>query len=235
MKAFFIDIDNTLLDFDEYVRTTMAQGFAHFGLPAYQPEMYRTFTTENNKLWRQIEEGTLTFEELQRVRWNNIFAALGFCFDGITFERYFREALHQSAIPVPGAMELLRSLSGHTVLCVASNGPYGQQLRRLELAGMKSFFDYFFISEHAGAAKPASAFFDYAFRELNRGREMPISPQQTVIIGDSLTSDMAGGRGCGMKTCYYRRPDAPAATAAVDHTVTDLRQIPPLFGIPLRQ
>mgnify|MGYP000682470637 FL=1 len=77
MKAIFIDIDNTLLDFDEYVRTTMAEGFAHFGLPAYQPEMYHVFTTENNKLWRQIEEGTLTFEELQKVRWNRIFAASG--------------------------------------------------------------------------------------------------------------------------------------------------------------
>lgn len=59
MKAIFIDIDNTLLDFDAYVRTTMEQGFAHFGLPAYHPEMYHTFTAENNKLWRQIEEGTL--------------------------------------------------------------------------------------------------------------------------------------------------------------------------------
>ena len=35
MKAIFIDIDNTLLDFDAYVRTTMERGFAHFGLPAY--------------------------------------------------------------------------------------------------------------------------------------------------------------------------------------------------------
>ena len=34
MKAIFIDIDNTLLDFDAYVRTTMERGFAHFGLPA---------------------------------------------------------------------------------------------------------------------------------------------------------------------------------------------------------
>ena len=66
MKAIFIDIDNTLLDFDAYVRTTMEQGFAHFGLPAYHPEMYHTFTAENNKLWRQIEEGTLTFAELQK-------------------------------------------------------------------------------------------------------------------------------------------------------------------------
>lgn len=229
MKAIFIDIDNTLLDFDAYVRTTMEQGFAHFGLPAYRPEMYHTFTAENNKLWRQIEEGTLTFAELQKIRWNNVFAALGIHFDGPAFEHYFRAALHESAIPVPGAMELLQSLSGRALLCVASNGPYEQQLHRLEIGGMKPYFDYFFISEHAGAAKPAPAFFDYAFRELNENRSVPILPQETLIIGDSLSSDIAGGLQYGMKTCYYRRLGAPAAPTGVDDTVTDLRQIPALF------
>ena len=123
MKAIFIDIDNTLLDFDEYVRTTMAEGFAHFGLPAYRPEMYHTFTAENNKLWRRIEEGTLTFEELQKIRWSRIFDALGIAFDGPTFEHYFRTAIYDSAIPVPGAVPLLQSLSRHSILCAASNGP----------------------------------------------------------------------------------------------------------------
>ena len=229
MKAIFIDIDNTLLDFDAYVRTTMEQGFAHFGLPAYRPEMYHTFTAENNKLWRQIEEGTLTFAELQKIRWNNVFTALGIHFDGPAFEHYFRAALHESAIPVPGAMELLQSFSGRALLCVASNGPYEQQLHRLEIGGMRPYFDYFFISEHAGAAKPAPAFFDYAFRELNENRSVPILPQETLIIGDSLSSDIAGGLQYGMKTCYYRRPGAPAAPAGVDYTVTALSRIPALL------
>ena len=157
MKAIFIDIDNTLLDFDEYVRTTMAEGFAHFGLPAYRPEMYHTFTTENNKLWRRIEEGTLTFEELQKIRWSRIFDALGIAFDGPTFEHYFRTAIYDSAIPVPGAVPLLQSLSRHSILCAASNGPYEQQLHRLELGGMKQYFTHFFISQRIGAAKPAAA------------------------------------------------------------------------------
>ena len=98
-----------------------------------------------------------------------------------------------------------------------------------EIGGMKPYFDYFFISEHAGAAKPAPAFFDYAFRELNENRSVPILPQETLIIGDSLSSDIAGGLQYGMKTCYYRRPGAPAAPTGVDDTVTDLRQIPALF------
>ena len=57
MKLILIDIDNTLLDFDAYIRQTMEEGFAHFGLRPYEPWMYDVFHRENNKLWRQIEEG----------------------------------------------------------------------------------------------------------------------------------------------------------------------------------
>ena len=39
MPVIFIDIDNTLLDFDAYIRQTMAEGFAHFGLHPYEPYM----------------------------------------------------------------------------------------------------------------------------------------------------------------------------------------------------
>ena len=56
----------------------------------------------------------------------------------------------------------------------------------------------------------------------------PADPERTLIIGDSLTSDMAGGRQYGMKTCYYRRPGAPEG-ADVTWQVTDLRQIPVLL------
>lgn len=229
MKLILIDIDNTLLDFDAYIRQTMEEGFAHFGLRPYEPWMYAVFHRENNKLWRQLEQGTLTFSELERIRWNIVFAALDIRFDGPTFERYFRAAIYDSAIPVDGARELLAGLRGRYTLAAASNGPYEQQLHRLALAGMKDCFTYFFISERIGASKPSPLFFDAAFREVNEGREVPVTAAEAAIIGDSLTSDMAGGRGYGMKTVYYRRPGAAPANDSVDVTVEELRAIPALL------
>ena len=58
IKAIFLDIDNTLLSFNSYVRHMMAQGFAHFGLKPYEPYMYDIFHEENIALWQRIEEGT---------------------------------------------------------------------------------------------------------------------------------------------------------------------------------
>lgn len=158
MQMIFIDIDNTLLDFDAYIRQTMREGFAHFELKPYEPYMEAVFHRENGKLWRQIEQGTLTFRELEEIRWNNVFRALNIDFDGQVFEKYFRAALYDSAIPVDGAMELLEALHGKYPLAVASNGPYDQQLHRLELAGMKRYFDWFFVSERLGASKPPAVF-----------------------------------------------------------------------------
>ena len=125
-------------------------------------------------------------------------------------------------------MALLKALHGRNHQAVASNGPNDQQLHRLELAGKKRKIDRFFVSERLGAPKPARAFFDVAFAALYDVRETAVMPADCVIIGDSLTSDMTGGRQYGMKTCFYRRPGAAEGTN-VTWQVTDLRQIPALL------
>lgn len=225
MKVIFIDIDNTLLSFSEYVKHTMQTGFEHFGLKRYEPYMYDIFTEENNKLWHGIEQGTLVFPELEKVRWNIIFARLGIDFDGTVFEKYFRRALYDSAIPMPYADEMLRYLSGKYTLCAASNGPYEQQVHRLEVAGMKRYFDYIFISEKLGASKPSEEFFKRAFAELNSGREEVIMPADTIIIGDSLTSDIDGGRNYGMKTCFYNVGGVQSDSIKADYVIDELNEV----------
>lgn len=205
MKVIFIDIDNTLLSFDAYVKHTMKEGFETFGLKPYESWMFETFTKVNNGLWQQIEQGTLTFQELEKIRWNRVFEALRIAFDGVVFEKYFREALYESAIPEEGAYELLEHLHGKYLLCAASNGPYQQQVHRLEIADMKKYFTHLFVSEKIGISKPATEFFDRAFQIVNEGEKEPVLPEECMMIGDSLTSDIEGGQMYGMKTCFYRR------------------------------
>ncbi len=205
IKAVFIDVDNTLLSFTGYVKQAMKEGFARYGLRPYEESMYGTFEMINNGLWEQIEQGTLTFEELMKIRWNRIFDALGISFDGPVFEQFFREALYDSAIPEPGAFDLLDYLKGRYVLCAASNGPYEQQIHRLKIAGMYEHFAHCFISEKVGAQKPGKAFFDHCFHILRENDLPGLHPEETMIIGDSMTSDIAGGTAYGMHTCLYLR------------------------------
>lgn len=225
IKAVFIDIDNTLLDFDGYVRQTMKDGFEIFSLKHYEPYMYDVFTKINNALWKEIERGELTFAELENIRWNKIFEALGIDFDGTVFEDYFRKALNESAIPENGAYELLKYLSEKYIVCAASNGPFLQQTHRLELADMAKYFDYIFISEQVGVSKPSHGFFDYAFSRLNKENGKPMLPHETIIIGDSLSSDIAGGKDYGMKTCYYNKNRCSVSPETADFVISELADI----------
>ena len=113
----------------------MEEIFREAGLP-YAPEMFAVFQVENDKLWARIERGELTIAGLRDVRWQTILARLGLEADGAAMEDAFRVRLHESAVPVDGASDVLAQLYGKYRLCAASNGPYTQQVNRLRRAGM---------------------------------------------------------------------------------------------------
>ncbi|MBQ8784361.1 MAG: YjjG family noncanonical pyrimidine nucleotidase [Clostridia bacterium] len=226
LKVILFDIDNTLLSFDEYVKESMKIGFEKFGIGKYEDYMFSVFTNINSSLWRSIENGELSFEELQKIRWNKIFEHLGISADGVAFEKYFQECLCESAIPINGASELLESLSGKYTLGVASNGPYFQQVNRLRICGMLHYFSHLFISEEIGSSKPSSEFFNTCIDRLNSKADKIIKPCEIMIIGDSLSSDMAGGIRCGMKTCFYNPHSKPVPRELkLNYTVTSLKEI----------
>ncbi len=221
IKAVLIDVDNTLLSFDGYVKQSMKDGFQKYHLGEYTDEKYELFELINGALWHQIELKTLDFETLKRIRWNMVFHVLGIEFDGIEFEEYFRTSLFNSAIHMPEAMDLLQYLSAKYPLYVASNGPYEQQLNRMKIAGMDQYFSGYMISEEIGFAKPSREFFTKGFSRLHE-----IHPEEAVIVGDSLTSDMKGGIDFGMHTIWFN-PDQKVnrTTIQPEYTIRQLSEI----------
>src|SRR5699024_4330013 len=59
------------------------------------------------------------------------------------------------------------------------------QERRLRNTGFNSFFDDIFISQKIGYQKPDARLFKNVFNELSE-----FNPDDTLIVGDSLTSDI---------------------------------------------
>ena len=207
IRALFIDIDDTVLDFAGYVKETMKTGFAEFGLPVYEPWMYDVFHEENSKLWQGLERGEIAFEDIKRDRWNKIFAALGISMDGRVFEDYFRACLHDSGILIPGAKETLEDLSERYLLFVASNGPDEQQRNRLKVAGINDLFIDVFTSGEIGASKPTKEFFDKCIEKVNRFTDQnnirKLDKNEILMVGDSLTSDISGAVEYGLKSCLF--------------------------------
>ncbi len=226
IKVVFIDLDDTVFSFSGFVKKTMHDGFEKFGLKPYTDEMFSIFEKTNNELWKCIEQNELTFQQLCNIRWNMIFKKLGITFDGILFENYFCTELRNSAVFEPHALDLINYLRTGYVLCAASNGPYEQQYNRLKVGGIDTYFAHIFISSAIGAEKPDKAFFDYCFTELRNNGNEGLVPEETIIIGDSLTSDIAGGKNYGMKTCLYTKgKKCDSDYKLANHIVSDLSDI----------
>ena len=226
IKTVMLDIDNTLLSFDKYVEYALESGFEKFGIKGYSVDTCRIFHFVNDKLWRGIEDGTLTFEELKKCRFNKVFAELGIEADGPLFETYFRECIHEHAAPIEGSLELLEYLDNKYILCAASNGPDEQQKHRLEIAGMLKHFDYVFTSEAIGMPKPSEEFFSACMNIINEKQDEKMTYAEVMMIGDSITADMTGAITLGMTTCFYnpKKKTVPEGMK-VDYEVKSLIEI----------
>ena len=83
-------------------------------------------------------------------------------------------------------------------LYIVSNGTAVVQDSRIEKAKLATYFKKIFISEKLGVNKPDAGFFELCFKEIPG-----IKKEETVIVGDSLTSDMLGGENAGIKNIWY--------------------------------
>ena len=104
---------------------------------------------------------------------------------------------------------------------VVTNGIAETQYRRLGDSGIDRFFDGIFISEEIGYSKPDPKFFEFALRHAGSP-----APENVIIIGDSLTSDMLGGINAGFQTCWFhgQAPDA-VSKYPVNHSITKLSEL----------
>jgi len=220
IKAVFLDIDNTLLDFHACAYEGMRQALAEHGQPC--PEgIIPVFHRINDSLWQAIERGEITKAQLYQRRWPSIFAEMNIPLDGEEFEKRFVELLKIVAVRMPHAIDLLEYLKPRYPLYAATNAPRPQQMSRLEKSGILPYLTDVFISEEIGYPKPSREFFDACFAKLPG-----LKPEDVIIIGDSLTADISGGESYGLRTCWFNREGIPCpADVHPDHTVSDLREI----------
>ena len=75
---------------------------------------------------------------------------------------------------------------------------FKKQYQRLQDSGLAHYFDAIFVSEELGYQKPDPAYFQTVFQKLET---VPMT--QSLIVGDSLTSDVQGGQNVGVATAWY--------------------------------
>lgn len=198
-KIVLLDLDNTLIDFNECARHSIINSFKKHGF-TYTDDVFKTFITENVKIWKRLERGEITKADLRADRWNIILGKLGIDYDGTIIEEEFENGVAQGAYAVEGAYELLDYLYPKYELYIVSNGFRFVQESRLKIGDFRKYFKDIFLSEDIGVQKPAKEFFDYCFKKLE------IPPKEDVIlIGDSLSADIIGGLNYGIDCIWFNK------------------------------
>lgn len=198
-KIVLLDLDNTLIDFNECARHSIMNIFSELGF-TYTEKVFETFICENVKIWKRLEKGEITKADLRANRWNIILGKLGINYDGTIIEEKFENGVAQGAYAVEGAYELLDYLYPKYELYIVSNGFRFVQESRLKIGDFRKYFKDIFLSEDIGIQKPAKEFFDYCFEKLGNPPK-----EDVILIGDSLSADIIGGLNYGIDSVWFNK------------------------------
>lgn len=224
IRNILFDMDMTLLDFHKAEYRALQSCFLSLQLK-FDEHVYETYHRINREQWQMLEQGVLSREQLKYQRFAILFRELGVDMEPQTGALQYESYLAEGYFYMPGAKELLRRLVGKYHLYIVSNGLASVQHRRIAGAKLEDFFEGIYISEEVGYDKPDKRFFQCCFEDIaKKTGEMP-KKDETILIGDSLTSDVQGGKNFGVKTIWFHPPGMYAERIKPDYEVTRLEEI----------
>ena len=218
----FLDLDNTLLDFNRSENAAIRFVLAANGFPSGEKEA-ALYHAINKQYWERFERGEIKKEEIFTGRFETLLATLNIHTDAAEIARQYGEKLADGFFVIDGAFTLLDYLKNKGYrLYATTNGISFVQARRVAGSGLKPYFSDVFVSEDAGFQKPQKEYFAYALSHIPE-RDI----RNILMIGDSQTSDILGGLNAGIDTCWYNPEHAPARYPSryEVHTLAELQTI----------
>lgn len=219
MQTILFDLDDTLLDFRAAERAAITVTLRAAGVEP-TPETVQRYSEINASQWRLLEQGQITRQTLTVRRFELLFAELGLVCDCRRIQADYERQLGRQSQLIPGAREVLAALAPYYDLYAATNGTAAVQDSRLAASGLLPYFRDVFISQRIGFDKPQREFFERCFAQIPGFRR-----KQTMLVGDSLSSDIAGGRQAGICTCWYNPHRQQAGAVRPDYEITSLDEL----------
>ena len=225
IKNVFLDLDDTLLNFQKGERVALVKTFKKIGIDPTE-ELINRYLRINLDCWRALERGEMTKDEVLFGRFERLFSEYRISASVTKTQEIYEELLSKEYDFLPGAKELLDDFKscGRYRLFMATNGIPSVQNPRLDGSGVRDYFEGIFISEEIGFAKPSKAFFDECFNRIDGFRH-----EETIIVGDSLSSDVKGGLNAGILTCHFNPREIIYDGIKPHYTIKKLDELLPLL------
>lgn len=202
IKYLLFDADDTLFDFGKCERYAFSQAYTAHGFGTADDEIYGLYNEINTDLWNKFEKYEISKDELVVKRFEKLFEKLKINYDPKAYNIDYLACLGDAPFLFDGAEKLCGDIfnSQKYTMYIVTNGVESTQISRFYGSPIHVYFADIFVSEKIGYQKPMPEYFDHIFKTTN------IAPRETMIIGDSLTSDIKGGNNANLLTCWYN-PD----------------------------
>ena len=213
-----LDLDETLFDFSKSEKFAIDKLMEKYNIPVTE-ENRRLYSKINDEKWKKLERGELTRPQLFRERFDDFFKKTGVTADTDEANLSYMQFLSQASFILDGALETCKKLSGNYSLYLVTNGTKIVQKGRLSGSPIMKYIKDVFISEEIGFNKPQKEYFDYVLEHIEEKDKTKI-----LVVGDSLSSDIAGAENSGLDACWVNRKNQKTVSDAT-YTISCITEI----------
>ena len=203
IKNVLLDLDDTIFDFHKAEAIAVSKTLQDMQIEP-TPEVIQSYSEINLSQWKRLELGEIDRDEVKVGRYRKLFKELAVDASAEAAAKTYEGYLSVGHYFLPGAEDLLKTLSKSYRLYLVSNGTATVQKGRIGSSDIEQYFERIFISEIVGCNKPDVRFFEACFKEIPDFKK-----SETIIIGDSLSSDIHGGKNAGIYTLWFNPKHLP--------------------------
>ena len=227
-KNIFIDLDNTLWDFQTNSKNVLSVLFFKYGLDKYFKdfdEYFKIYSGHNDYLWEQYALNKINKDELNKERFAYPLRVKKIDMPEVEegMQCNYLPLLSEQTALMSGCIETLDYLKAKGYkLYLVSNGFVEIQHKKLSGTGLYKYFDKLFFSEEIKAHKPSREFFDTAIKSTNSKKK------ESIVIGDNFLADILGAKNAGLHQvwfCTSASPDKLALPFTPTYTITQLTDL----------
>ncbi len=225
VEVVFFDLDHTLWDYEANAYETLNEIFQIFDLSRGYPnadEFISAFRSFNHFLWDRYNKGEIDRKTIRSTRFTKILNDAGIVDSALGEEisDYFIDICPSKNNLIEGALDLLEYLSAEYRMAIITNGFTDTQQKKLNHGKIDHYFEEVVTSESSSARKPASEIFDFAMRK------MEASTTRSIMVGDNISTDIAGAKNVGMKSIWYTDAREPAPDDCTKvHSLTEIQSL----------
>ena len=132
----------------------------------------------------------------------------------------FQNERRKRHVVYPDTEPVLKRLREAFRLGLLTNGAPDIQREKIDKSGLEPYFETIIVSGELGIGKPDKRIFGMVLDRLG------VTAGETVIVGDSLRSDIAGAKGAGLTAIWMNRlkkvNEGPAQPDAEVHDMEEL-------------